>query len=402
MFRITEADIAQGLRNREFFLHYRPKASLMINRIVGAEALGRWRRSDGSLTPPAAFIPVAERSSLIKELSMQLLSTLVQDLTGKFPDDGLHISFNVSSRDLKDALLTRAILDAVTQHALPRGALEIEITETQALQGGAGMHANVQLLAEAGVGLAMDDYGIGYSSMDTLSQWPFTTIKLDQGIIGRMLNCAKNATIVRSSIRLGHELGLTVVAEGVETTEQYDFLVEAGCRVAQGYLVSRPLPLDQFDAFRRDTGTRRGVPVGLVHMAIVDHVQWRHQMVSYATRRGVLPAASPQRRLDGYPPLAVTKCALGAWYAGEGRYFANTSAYQAIDAPHHALHEVGTRIVDRVRAGTALADMKPLLDECKQASVALIRLLEDLEDEGLAALYAMPPTCSDPVALTPL
>lgn len=402
MISVTETEIAQGLRNREFLLHYQPKASLLTDRIVGAEALARWRWPDGTLLQPDAFIPVAERSSLIKELSMQLLSRLVQDLAGKHLADDSIISLNVTARDLEDTLLTRAILDAVTQHRLSPAALELEITETQALHGGAHMHANVQELAKAGVGLAMDDYGIGYSSMDTLSRWPFTTIKLDKGIIGRMLNCAKNATIVRSSIRLGHELGLTVVAEGVETLDQHDFLVEAGCKVAQGYLISHPLPLEEFNVFLRDFGRRGGLPVGLVHMAIVDHVQWRRQMVSYAIRRGALPADSPLRQMDGFPPLDVTKCGLGAWYMGEGRYFADTPTYQAIDAPHHALHEVGARIVERVRAGAGLAEITPLLYACKQASVTLVHLLEDIEDAGLTALFTMPPTCSDPVALTPL
>ncbi|MGF6272596.1 EAL domain-containing protein (putative c-di-GMP-specific phosphodiesterase class I) [Massilia sp. UYP11] len=398
MVRVTTSDIAQGLRNREFILHYQPKASLVTDRIVGAEALARWQRPDGTMLPPATFIEVAEHSGLIKELTMQLLSTLVHDLVGKHLEEGLHFSLNVTARDLEDALVTRAILDAVLQYGLSPTTLELEITETQALQGGASMLWNVQELADVGVGLAMDDYGIGYSSMDTLSQWPFTTIKLDKGIIGRMLDSAKNATIVRSSIRLGHELGLTVVAEGVETPEQHDFLVEAGCKVAQGYLISRPLPLDQFDLFRRDNGKRRGMPIGLVHMAIVDHIQWRRQMVSYVIQRAALPADSPLRQMDGYPAMGVTKCALGAWYVGDGRYFADTPMYQAIDAPHRALHEAGARLIERVRAGAALADMMPLLYECKQASATLIRLLEDLEDEGLAALYAAPPDYSTPPA----
>jgi hypothetical protein len=155
--------------------------------------------------------------------------------------------------------------------------------------------SNIRALSDAGVGLAMDDYGIGYSSMDTLSQWPFTTIKLDQGIVERMLDSSKNATIVRSSIRLAHELGLEVVAEGVETLPQHDFLVEAGCRIAQGYLLSRPLPLDEFKAFCAHPSRCRGLPVGLVHMAIVDHVQWRREMASYAIQRSGLPSDSPLR-----------------------------------------------------------------------------------------------------------
>jgi EAL domain-containing protein (putative c-di-GMP-specific phosphodiesterase class I) len=393
MASVTESEIAEGLRNDEFILYYQPKASLLTNRIVGAEALARWRRPDGSLVPPGVFIPVAERSPLIKDLTLQLLPKLIDDVVDKRMAGDLCVSFNVTARDLEDTVLTKRILDAIV-HGLPSSAVELEITETQALQGGERMLANVQELAEAGVGLSMDDYGTGYSSMDTLSQWPFTSIKLDQGIVGRMLNSPKNATIVRSSIRLGHELGLNVIAEGVEAPEQHDFLVEAGCRVAQGYLVSRPLPLEAFETFRHNIGTCRGMPIGLVHMAIVDHVQWRRQMVSYAIQRCALPPDSPVRQIAGYPPLSLTQCALGKWYIGEGRYFADNPMYQAIDEPHHALHEVGAKIVDRVQAGASLPDMVPLLYELKQVSTTLLRLLEDLEDAGLEALYTAPSNCS--------
>ncbi|MDB5960370.1 MAG: hypothetical protein JWP59_1664 [Massilia sp.] len=206
-----------------------------------------------------------------------------------------------------------------------------------------------------------------------------------------MLMSAKNATIVRSSIRLGHELGLNVVAEGVELPAQHDFLVEAGCRFAQGYLFSRPLPLNEFAVYRHNVESCRGMPIGLVHMAIVDHVQWRSQMVSFAIQRSALPPDSPVRQLEGYPALCVTECALGKWYAGDGRYFADTAMYTAIDAPHRRLHDVGRQIVSAIHAGADLRHIVPLLHELKQASTALIRLLEDLEDAGLQALYNSPP-----------
>lgn len=387
MVTITTSEFMQGLRNSEFILHYQPKASLINNRIVGAEALARWQRPDGVLLPPGAFIPIAERSGLINGLTLQLLPKLVEDLAGNSIGTDMCVSFNVTAPDLEDDVLTRQILDYVASGHIPPASLELEITETQAMQAGNRMLRNVEALAEAGVGLAMDDYGVGYSSMDTLSQWPFTSIKLDQGIVSRMLNSAKNATIVRSSIRLGHELGLSVVAEGVEAIAQHDFLVEAGCQIAQGFLVSPPLPLAEFEVFQHNIGKCRGMPIGLVHMAIVDHVQWRRQMSSFAIQRSALPPDSPVRQMDGYPPLCLTKCALGKWYAGDGRYFADTAMYQAIDAPHRSLHDVGGQIVGSIRTGLDLNAIVPLLYELKQVSTTLIRLLEDLEDAGLQSLY---------------
>ena len=388
---VTADDIACGLNNREFVLYYQPKVSLISNRIVGAEALVRWRRRDGQVLPASMFIPVAEQARLLRPLTLQLFPQLVNDLAGSGLEHLFRVSFNVSSCDLEERTLTALILEAVASGRLPPTALELEITETQALQAAPCVLHNVQALTEAGIGLAMDDYGIGYSSIDTLSQWPFTSIKLDQGIVERMLDSPKNATIVRSSIRLGHELGMEVVAEGVETVPQHDFLVEAGCGVAQGFLISRALPLEGFKAFCAAASTCRGLPVGLVHMAIVDHVQWRRQMASFAIRRAALPPDAPLRRSGGHPTLCFTKCALGRWYFGEGRYFAGTPMYGALDAPHRRLHDIGALIVERIRRGAGPADIAPLMRELKQVSLVLVGLLEDLEDAGLETLFTPTP-----------
>lgn len=390
MTNVTADDIARGLNDREFVLYYQPKVSLISNRITGAEALVRWRRN-GEVLPASLFIPVAEQAGLLRPLTLQLFPQLVADLAGSGLEQHFRVSFNVSSCDLEERTLTALILEAVASGRLPPSALELEITETQALQAAPCVLHNVQALTEAGIGLAMDDYGIGYSSIDTLSQWPFTSIKLDQGIVERMLDSPKNATIVRSSIRLGHELGMEVVAEGVETVPQHDFLVEAGCGVAQGFLISRALPLEQFKAFCATASKCRGLPVGLVHMAIVDHVQWRRQLASFAIRRAALPPDAPLRQSGGHPTLCFTKCALGRWYFGEGRYFAGTPMYHALDAPHRRLHDIGAAIVERVRAGAGQADIAPLMRELKQVSLILIGLLEDLEDAGFETLFAPSP-----------
>jgi len=387
---VSSEEIAGALRRREFVLYYQPKVSLTSNRIVGAEALVRWQRPDGTLLPASAFIGAIERAGLLKSLTRRLLPQLVHDLVDSGLADQFQVSFNVCSCDLENSTLTSMILDAIVRGGLPPAALELEITETQALQAAPCVLYNVQALTEAGIGLAMDDYGIGYSSIDTLSQWPFTTIKLDQGIVVRMLDSPKNATIVRSSIRLGHELGLEVVAEGVETVAQHDFLVEAGCGVAQGFLISRALPLAGFKAFCAAASKCRGLPVGLVHMAIVDHVQWRRQLASFAIRRAALPPDAPLRQSAGHPTLCVTKCALGRWYLSEGRYFAGTPTYHALDAPHRRLHEIGARVVERIRAGASQADIAPLMRELKQVSLVLIGLLEDIEDAGFENLFTPP------------
>jgi hypothetical protein len=293
----------------------------------------------------------------------------------------------VSARDFDDLGLTRKIALAVEKGMLDPSAIEIEITETEALAGGVALIRNLSTLHQAGIALTMDDYGTGYSSIDTLSKWPFSTIKLDQGLVGRMLDSSKNATIVRSSIRLGHELDINVIAEGVETAEQCQFLLEAGCTLAQGYFISQPLPLEEFAAFHAHHTPFTGFPIGLVHMAILDHVQWRRQIVRHIIRCAQLDPGDQLRFQQGYPELCMTKCFLGRWYFRQDGAFSDQAIFLAIDVPHRKLHELGANLVEQVQAGAQLHDVAPLLHDLNECSKVLLGLLQALEEAGIAELH---------------
>ena len=168
---------------------------------------------------------------------------------------------------------------------------------------------------------------------------------------------------------------------------QQDFLAEAGCRLVQGYLVSTPLPLDEFQLFRHHNRGRHGMPPGLAHMALIDHVQWRRQMVRYAIRAASLPSSHPARQLDDHPILCENSCAFGRWYVDAGDSAIVTASYRALAAPHADLHRLGKEVVHEISSGAALEDIAPILSELKLVSNELVRLLEDFEDDGLHALY---------------
>jgi hypothetical protein len=264
--------------------------------------------------------------------------------------------------------------------------IEVEITENDALAGGTRLMHNLRVLEDAGISLTMDDYGVGYSSIDSLSVWPFSTIKLDRGLIGRMLASKKNAKIVQSSIRLAHELDLNVVAEGVESQAQYDFLMDSGCQMVQGFLISKPLPPGEFARFVRNGSSWRAFPLGLVQMAIIDHVQWRRQLVRCLIDHAQLPAGSPRRLHCDYPEQSHTQCNLGRWYYGEGQVFRGHPVFEALDAPHRRLHAVAGRLISEVQAGAGLSCIAGELKALTACSVELVGLLEALEDYGIAQL----------------
>jgi EAL domain-containing protein (putative c-di-GMP-specific phosphodiesterase class I) len=357
--------------------------------MAGAEALIRWQQADGTLVSPSEFIPVAAASPLITDIGSHMFSRLLTDMStfdgsGEIP--GGPVSFNVSTRDLEDDSFVTTMIDTLENAGVRADGIEVEVTENDALIGGERLRQNLRLLQDAGISLTMDDYGIGYSSIDSLSVWPFSTIKLDQGLIGRMLASKKNAKIVQSSIRMAHELNLKVVAEGVESPEQYDFLMDSGCQMVQGYLISKPLPLGEFTEFVSGESRWRGFPMGLVQMALIDHLQWRRQLVRRLIDKAQLPAASPRRLEDDYPEQCHTKCCLGKWYYGEGSAFRDHPVFQELDGPHRQLHQLANRLIKQVEEGAGLAEVTPELHGVTACSVELVGLLEELEDYGITQM----------------
>jgi EAL domain-containing protein (putative c-di-GMP-specific phosphodiesterase class I) len=385
---VTGHDIEQGLEQREFCLYYQPKYSLAHAEIVGSEALIRWPQPDGSVRTPAEFIGVATRAALINRISAYNVHRLFEDLGTLLETRFTPVSFNVCASDFLDDSLMRLVLDAIAKNKVAPDRIQIEITETEALHYGDPVLTNIQTLCDAGLTLAMDDYGLGYSSVDTLSKWPFSTIKIDQGLVQRMLISEKNASIVRSAITLAHELGVEAVAEGVETPEQYRFLLEAGCMKVQGYLISKPLALGDVLATSGCPSCPSAVAVGLVHLAIIDHVNWRRRMVGYALRNAILPAAAPERQEPGYPILSADECLIGRWYLTEGQKFAHLPELKELDAAHRTLHALGGDIVHGIQHGAQLSDIDPLIERLHRTSLKLLEMLTLLENYGLVTMYS--------------
>ncbi|MDD4912385.1 MAG: EAL domain-containing protein [Sideroxydans sp.] len=386
---VTESDIIEGLEKDEFTFFYQPKVSLITGKVIGAEALIRWLKPDGQMVMPDEFIPLAEQTRLIREITRHMFPKLISDLLVLLDiDDQMTVSFNASAKDFEDDAFAKMVLDRVNVAQLPYNSLQVELTETVTLDGGEVVRSNILPLSEAGVSLAMDDFGMGYSSLDTLSRWPFKIIKLDKGIIGRMMDSDKSATIVESSVRMAHELGISVVAEGVESNEQYHHLLETGCTKIQGYWISKPLPLDRFIAFVEADIRWSGIPIGLIHMAIMDHVQWRKQLVSEVTKLAVLPKDSPRRTHQTVPPMSCRECRLGLWYHGAGQHFNERKSFQELEKPHCDFHEVGMRLVSMVGNGADLESLTPLLRELSEHSMTVLGKLQALENEGLIDMHS--------------
>ncbi len=240
-------ELRRAIDEGELVLYYQPKADLQSGKIVGAEALVRWLHPERGLIPPNDFIPMAERTGLIKPLSRHVVaSALRQCAAWNAAGLELNVSVNLTIPDLLDLDLPDRIAAGLAETGVRPDQLELEVTESTILADPFRVRAVLNRLNEMGLRLAIDDFGTGYSSLAYLKRLPVQTIKIDRSFVMEMCEDASDATIVGSTIDLAHNLGLDVVAEGVESQEIWDALSERGCTLAQGYFIGKPMPADQF------------------------------------------------------------------------------------------------------------------------------------------------------------
>ena len=241
------SELRQAPHRNELVMHYQPKADLRTGRIVGAEALMRWRHPRHGVMMPDRFIPLAERSGLIRSLTFFAARTaLTQARTWCEAGIELTVSVNLSTRDLIDVSLPEEIAELLEETRVPAHLLELEITESVIMADPMRARGVVARLRDMGVKVAIDDFGSGYSSLGYLKRLPVNDLKIDKSFVINMMEDSGDAVIVQSTIDLAHNLGLTVIAEGVESDETWRRLRALGCDVAQGWLIGRPLPAADF------------------------------------------------------------------------------------------------------------------------------------------------------------
>ena len=243
-----ESELHRAVEFAQFELHYQPKQNLFTKRITGAEALLRWRHPVRGLVPPDDFIPLTEESGLINELGAWVVSDVCRQIAEwrKRFKDVPQIAINLSAVQLKRRELAQEILDELKKHGLPGSALMVEVTETAVVSDPLLATVSLDTLRDHGVRAAIDDFGKGYSSLTQLKRLPIDALKIDGSFVRGVVIDRDDAAIVQAIIGLAKNLGLRVIAEGLETPEQLAFLTSNQCEEAQGYLISRPLPAEDF------------------------------------------------------------------------------------------------------------------------------------------------------------
>ena len=246
-----ETDLREGLTNREFLLHYQAQVGARAC-VTGVEVLVRWQSSRRGLVSPAAFIPLAEESGLILPLGQWVLETACRQIAAwsARPEMAhLTVAVNVSARQFGQPDFVETVLNVLDDTGASPHRLKLELTESLLLDNIEDIIQKMNRLQVVGVSFSLDDFGTGYSSLAYLKRLPLDQLKIDQSFVRDVLTDPNDAAITRTIVALAQSLGLSVIAEGVETQAQRDVLEQQGCHAYQGYLFSQPLPLEAFESF---------------------------------------------------------------------------------------------------------------------------------------------------------
>jgi EAL domain-containing protein (putative c-di-GMP-specific phosphodiesterase class I) len=241
-----DADLRQGLQRNELLLHYQPVVDV-AGRTTGFEALVRWQHPQRGLVPPGQFIPVAEQTGLILPIGQWVLQTACQQLVAWGTQPAARdwtVSVNVSARQFRRSDFVAQVLAVLHDTGADPQRLKLELTESVLLSDVEDAIVKMEALRSAGVRFALDDFGTGYSSLSYLKRLPLDQLKIDSSFVRDALVDPNDAAIIQAIVALGRSLGLAVIAEGVETAAQRDFLARQGCHACQGYYFGRPGPVE--------------------------------------------------------------------------------------------------------------------------------------------------------------
>ncbi|MFA5517346.1 MAG: EAL domain-containing protein [Desulfuromonadales bacterium] len=249
-----EEDLRHALKQEEFVLHFQPKIDMASGRIAGCEALVRWRHPVRGMLQPDHFIPLAEETGLIVNIDSWVLGEACRHIQGwrsaGFPS--VKVAVNMSAKHFGQIDLPNQVRATLAEYAVDPGLLELELTESMIMANPVRAAETMCMLKDIGLSLVLDDFGTGYSSLSYLSRFPVNGLKIDRSFVGKVTTDAGGAAVTSSIVAIARNLGITTVAEGVETWEQFDFLENCRCDTLQGYLFSKPVSAAEFSALLRE------------------------------------------------------------------------------------------------------------------------------------------------------
>ena len=245
-----ERDLRQAIKNDELIVYYQPKIDFHNYQVIGFEALVRWQHPTKGIIPPNLFIPIAEQTSLISDIGRVVIQQTAKQIRewNLLGFDHIQVSVNVVAQQLQRGQLLQDLDDAINTYQISGASLELEITESSLVENSTTVKSLLDEIKQRDIHIALDDFGTGYSSLSYLTDFPIDILKIDRSFISKIGN-TKQEAIVSAMIAMGKAMDMTVVAEGIETEQQLEYLKNLNCDIAQGYLFSRPLPESEATQF---------------------------------------------------------------------------------------------------------------------------------------------------------
>jgi EAL domain-containing protein (putative c-di-GMP-specific phosphodiesterase class I) len=388
---ISLTDLHAGLRNHEFSYYYQPIFSLVTGWMCAAEALLRWHRADGTLLMPADFIPLAEQTGFITELTQEMFPHLIGDLTrialyGPF----LTVNLNLSSKDLESDQLVFSISQNLANAGVDPQHLGIEIVERVLMPPNYRIRKSIFDFAEAGMPLVLNDFSAGNSTLNYLSQLPLSTIKLSMNIVQNAALSRMDFRILRHLVSIGQQLQLNVIAEGIENDELYNLILSTGCAAAQGYHFSYPLPLAEFCALLEQKPRWTNYPFGLEYLSQINHIDFRRDVIREALIiYTTLDEAVRRRALDRLPLLEPGECQLGEWYIDIGQEWSAEPGFAELGKAHTEFHAAAKALVRAAQEHAAPARISKLISVMENLSIEIMTYLQRFAMAGLRQHYRL-------------
>jgi EAL domain-containing protein (putative c-di-GMP-specific phosphodiesterase class I) len=280
-YKLTPKDISNAIKNDEFLFFYQPILSLRSGKIDSAEALIRWKKDNGELVQACHFIPYAEQTGLITEITKAMIPRFLEDLKKINQQDNTIVSsLNISSKDMAQEKFVPTLLKLINDSGVAPSKMKIELTESSALTLSIERLLDIAELKAHGIELAIDDFGTGHATFEKLKNLPFNTLKIDQTMTSQAMSTPDGLTLLDHSINLAHQLQMNSVAEGVETESLMKYLMGIGCEHIQGYYISKPLELSSFIEFINNKHEWDIMQHGQIYKAIIDFTDWERKVYS--------------------------------------------------------------------------------------------------------------------------
>lgn len=366
-----------ALAHSEFALHYQPKVNMRTGEIVGAEALIRWPLGDGKYRYPNEFLPLIENHPLAVALDEWVIEQALQQME-QWRGNGfdVSVSVNVSAYHLQQTDFIDRLKRLLKAHqSINPGDLVIEVLETTALMDLGRISDVIRAGQHLGVSFALDDFGTGYSSLSYLKSLPARQLKIDQSFVRGMLDDREDLAILEGIMGLAAAFSREAIAEGVETIEHGEILLQLGCELAQGYCIGRPMPADDFVKWAKtwepNSSWRSQRPIQRADLplvfSMVEHRSWANQLEDYVVGKST-----------SAPTMNQNECRFGHWFHNEGqKRFGSRKEYSEIRSLHEDVHEIGRRLLDRHAAGNK-DDVQLLLREIRVICDTLTAKLKKL------------------------